>query len=649
MNALELVSSKYDNEPIVIGALLEGNLKIFEGRGCVDALFKFIKKSTKRKQITLHTKNLNSKFGGLAWIAQKYEKEIKIFAAKGDIYYVKMALNEKTELIIKDIEKLMPWILEEDPGFKEIQFYPGTFKKAIKILRYTQQNSTSNKEFQELYDKLKEFSGKGGEGEEEEEEVNFFEKREEILDNEEIKKKEKEIPKHVKTNLILINKNLKTLDSCLKVLIRGYKYNYSLASITVRIFEENFNNYETALKISTTLDEIIRKGFVGGRCEVFGNLYLSTENLYHFDFKNMYAEIMLSLFPTGTLILEEGPKTLNKMGFYFVTIKSQKMKIPILPTKLIGGGEENEFVWEEGVNDSIIYTNGEFDGLYYKEELDLFIKNGGLIKKLHYAYVYNGDAKPIFKRFAENLIDLRGITKKSLWKKLLVSFYGKLGAAPYKTKSILGKNEDFKQIVKNETIVKEVWFGNFFIVEVEKEKKDETESRVDYAAIITARARIKLWESIKRGEGAGGRILYCDTDGMFMAFDKLNETGSKKEGEVRWSRKTKNEDLITDAVFAGTRSYSIKSEEKWETKIAGIPRNSIEFETFKTNFYNSNEEELRIKTTRRGVFEIQNEEKTIKINLKKYKKRILSRDKKKTKPLIIVNGLCHEDPFVDFK
>ena len=184
---------------------------------------------------------------------------------------------------------------------------------------------------------------------------------------------------------------------------------------------------------------------------------------------------------------------------------------------------------------------------------------------------------------------------------------------------------------------------------MEKEKKDETESRVDYAAIITARARIKLWESIKRGEGAGGRILYCDTDGMFMAFDKLNETGSKKEGEVRWSRKTKNEDLITDAVFAGTRSYSIKSEEKWETKIAGIPRNSIEFETFKTNFYNSNEEELRIKTTRRGVFEIQNEEKTIKINLKKYKKRILSRDKKKTKPLIIVNGLCHEDPFVDFK
>ena len=68
---------------------------------------------------------------------------------------------------------------------------------------------------------------------------------------------------------------------------------------------------------------------------------------------------------------------------------------------------------------------------------------------------------------------------------------------------------------------------------MEKEKKDETESRVDYAAIITARARIKLWESIKRGEEAGGRILYCDTDGMFMAFDKLNETGSKKEGEVR--------------------------------------------------------------------------------------------------------------------
>jgi hypothetical protein len=45
---------------------------------------------------------------------------------------------------------------------------------------------------------------------------------------------------------------------------------------------------------------------------------------------------------------------------------------------------------------------------------------------------------------------------------------------------------------------------------------------------------------------------------------------------------------------------------------------------------------------------MQNEEKTIRINLKKYKKRILSKDKKKTKPLIIINNSCHEDPFVNF-
>ncbi len=650
INALELVSSKYDNEPIIIGVLINGNLGIFEGKKCVETLFEFIGKSTKREQIILHTKDLNAKFAGLLWISQKYEKEIKIFAAKGEIYYVKMELTEKTELIIKDIEKLMPWISEEgDTNFKEIQFYPGTYKKALKILQYTKGSESSNKEFQALYNKLKELSKKGAETEEKEEgEINLLEEKGEIQDDETIKKERKKVPSYVKKNLILINNHLKILDNNIKLLVKNYKYNYSLASITVRIFEKNFNNYEVKLKMSSILDKIIRKSYVGGRCEVFGNLYWSTEHLYHFDYKNMYAEIMLKYFPTGELVLEKSPETIDQLGFYFVTVKSEKMEIPVLPTKSTGETEKNEFVWEEGINDSIIYPNGEFDGLYYKEELDLFLKNKGIIKKIHYAYIYNGTTKPIFKKFAENLMELREITKKSLWKKLMVSFYGKLGTAPYKTKSLLGKKENFKKITENETIIKEIWFDNFFIVEVEKGETTETESRVDYASIITSRARVKLWETIKEGEKAGGRVLYCDTDGLFVAFNKLKEGGEKNRGEVKWSRQTKNKNLITDAVFAGTRSYSIESEENWETKIAGIPRNTIEFKTFKTNFYSNNDEELRITNKRKGVFEMQNEEKTIRINLKKYKKRILSKDKKKTKPLIIINNSCHEDPFVNF-
>jgi hypothetical protein len=65
INALELVSSKYDNEPIIIGVLINGNLGIFEGKKCVETLFEFIGKSTKREQIILHTKDLNAKFAGL--------------------------------------------------------------------------------------------------------------------------------------------------------------------------------------------------------------------------------------------------------------------------------------------------------------------------------------------------------------------------------------------------------------------------------------------------------------------------------------------------------------------------------------------------------------------------------------------------------
>jgi hypothetical protein len=32
-----------------------------------------------------------------------------------------------------------------------------------------------------------------------------------------------------------------------------------------------------------------------------------------------------------------------------------------------------------------VFTNGEFEGIYYKEELELFVKNGGKVLEIKYA------------------------------------------------------------------------------------------------------------------------------------------------------------------------------------------------------------------------------------------------------------------------
>jgi hypothetical protein len=55
----------------------------------------------------------------------------------------------------------------------------------------------------------------------------------------------------------------------------------------------------------------------------------------------------------------------------------------------------------------MLFCNGRFEGLYYKEELDLFIEKGGRILEIKYAFLFKGKNKPIFKEFADNFINLR--------------------------------------------------------------------------------------------------------------------------------------------------------------------------------------------------------------------------------------------------
>jgi hypothetical protein len=99
-------------------------------------------------------------------------------------------------------------------------------------------------------------------------------------------------------------------------------------------------------------------------------------------------------------------------------------------------------------------------------------------------------------------------------------------------------------------------------------------------------------------------------------------------------------------VFASTRCYSLKlKNENWETKIAGIPRNSISFKEFKQHFYNvnyMNDHYIRITEFRQQLpnnknagWEKNKKEKLIKLNT--YEKRKFSKDKKETKSLTKLN------------
>jgi uncharacterized protein Veg len=64
--------------------------------------------------------------------------------------------------------------------------------------------------------------------------------------------------------------------------------------------------------------------------------------------------------------------------------------------------------------------------------------------------------------------------------------------APKTTESIIGIEENYSKTKKKGKILKEIWIGSIFIIEIEKDREEMVNSAVWYAAIITARGRVKL-------------------------------------------------------------------------------------------------------------------------------------------------------------
>jgi hypothetical protein len=126
----------------------------------------------------------------------------------------------------------------------------------------------------------------------------------------------------------------------------------------------------------------------------------------------MYGEIMKSDFPTGELKFLKYVENINKPGFYYVKVKSYEMKIPVLPFKI----KENidESIWGDKIEGDVLFLNGEFEGLYYSEELKTFENAGGRIIEIKYGYVFEKSNKPIFKEFSEELIELRRKRKSKI-------------------------------------------------------------------------------------------------------------------------------------------------------------------------------------------------------------------------------------------
>lgn len=191
--------------------------------------------------------------------------------------------------------------------------------------------------------------------------------------------------------------------------------------------------------------------------------------------------------------------------------------------------------------------------------------------------------------------------------------------------------EEFINIQNNTNLENFYKINDCFIINIKNDykskkfipSKEKYKNRnVSYASAIASKGRIKLFKALNEVINNKGRILYCDTDSIFAAYEK-----EPKKLSFEWI-----EDY-DDAVFISSKTYATKGKEEI-IKIKGINEKNLTFEEIKEKFYKNekiefkNQLNFRKKNLNLKQFYISKE-----ILLDNYDKRVFTENKKSTKPL----------------
>lgn len=382
---------------------------------------------------------------------------------------------------------------------------------------------------------------------------------------------------------------------------------YSASSISVWLFYSKYNTFKIPKYGCGRFEEYIRESYYGGRCEVFGNPYLN-DIIHHYDYSGMYAQCMHEKYPYGDPYFCDTCKNVDIPGFYRIRWYSEH-KYPILPMHIEG---------------KLMFCSGYGSGTYWYEEIKLFLENGGKILEICSGVLYHA-TDYVLDDFISSLEKIRNLggEYKTIGKLLINSFYGRMGMSE--------KSESWKVVPKNDNIeyIKKIDIGNVFIVCEYLELQHKTIGNISIATITTSKARIKLYRGFLSVMKYGGRLLYCDTDSIFVSFAK--KMLNIKMGDVIFT--IENKAILKDCVFALPKSYSILDNTGWTTKIKGFSRNVISFNEFKTNFYSNKDITTLERSILRKNFILKNHIYNKILNISMYKKRSFNIDKNETVPI----------------
>lgn len=401
------------------------------------------------------------------------------------------------------------------------------------------------------------------------------------------------------------------LINSLKLNIQAKKI-HSMGGLSLALFKK-LSKRKNCLELKLPYEQVnaLWPAYRGGRCEVFGNPRPG-EKILHFDFPGMYHSCLYGKFPLKKLAYCQSPTDLSIPGFYRVEIIYHDY-LPALPVK----------------NEKLFFPAGRVEGLFWFEEIALAIKSPGFKKLTFYSAWLVEDYENCFREYAEVLAEWRQTkTYKSIAKKLANSLYGRLGMSG----DLLLTNLPHLQKEGADTgeLNEYAEYGHLQLTN--RTVKQQPQSNIAAAAIITARARIKLYNALQSVMAEGGRLLYCDTDSVIAAFAQENPVENRKIGEVYFDT-SKPDTRLKKAVFIAPKTYGLVTDEGREIiKIKGAQAGNMTYNALEKAFTNK----TALKTTKTSLsregleYRLHIEE--IQIETNTYNKRIWNQDRTDTTP-----------------
>lgn len=322
------------------------------------------------------------------------------------------------------------------------------------------------------------------------------------------------------------------------------------------------------------LEEFVRLGYCGGRCEVFKQL-LQVPG-YYYDFNSLYPfEMFMHRYPIGKPEFSSNEWTCRReferyqskikqgielFGFINCRVWVPEQNIPPLPVQM----------------GKLTFPTGDICGVWTFQELDYAIQTCGCEIIEYYSICTFSLSFPVFENFVGLFAELKeqaGKDKKNAWKALFKRIlnvgYGYFGMSR-DNKFKLDSIKNLKEYKNNDIFFIDTDLG---FLEIYSDVDGEY-IQPQIAAYVTSYARMEWLKTAKMIESMGGNIYYGDTDSIITDIElPADMVDDYRLGKLSLEYK------LSEGIFIKPKVYGMKladgDKTKEKLKFKGISRDTL--------------------------------------------------------------------------